>query len=194
MLGPIGSNLMNFLRLLTPYEVNRLTQRAQEKESIQSKIESSVDLSTSLDSSNVPYDNLNKDQSASNSEGAKILAFDHGEANQKAKTEIHAGPEQANLKVLLQNKKAKKSRLKKKVSGLDFIEEEEEEVVETVEITETEFLVSQKEKLKNSNLKMIGKEAITSYRKQASVDTSHEDTTDLSQSSTTGILVNKRQF
>lgn len=199
MLGPIGSNLMSFLRLLTPYEVERLTKKAAEKSEVHSKTDAGVDLSTSLDNSQIPYDGQSSAHKDQQETGAKIIPFGQEQIQKSAEVQSSSGTDevsdQQSLKILLKKKNNKKAKLKKKVVGLELFEEEDEEdVVKEPEITETEFIFSQKEKLKQSNLKMIGKEAINSYHKQASIDTGYEDTTDLSQSSSTGILVNKRQF
>ena len=197
MLGGIGSNILSFLRLLTPSQVQKLTVEALTRGSICPEEEVAVGM-------DFKHGEQNQEQLLrEKNKAAKILPFHQkSESYTKKKTAEELQQEAAHrfdgltlkqkeefiLKSLNIHKKKKKV-----VGGEDF--EDETEVVEVEEeLSSTAFLIQEKAKIRQSQLKLSEQTALKSYRTQAAVDTAHEDKEDLTQSSSSGILINKRQF
>ncbi|MFZ4712816.1 MAG: hypothetical protein ACOYL6_03835 [Bacteriovoracaceae bacterium] len=205
MLGAIGSNLMSLLRLLTPSEVSKLTDEAVDRIGINSSEGVSVGLE--LNHGSKQQQDSFKDQTHE----AKILPFNQvvdelplqqGALEQQAVAAASKVSTKDKEEFLLRSLHIKKKR--KKVSGgenfSDNYAEEEEEAAElkaksiVEEVSSTIFLLQEKAKIRTSQLKLMKQEAVKSYRTQAAIDTAHEDKEDLTQSSSSGILINKRQF
>ncbi len=203
MLGAIGSNLMSLLRLLTPHEVTTLTHEAEAKDRFNAQIGVSVglDLSDETKREDLFQDNLSKKET---SKEAKILPFNQehqlalGSQETQASTVVKKLTRKQKEELLLRSLNIKKKK-KRVVGGEDFDEDYDDEDRPKKrnpedDMSSTVFLISEKAKIKQSQMKLTEQEAIKSYRTQAAIDTSHEDKEDLTQSSSSGILVNKRQF
>lgn len=194
MSSTMGSSLLHLLRILTPFEVGRLTSALIEK---QNRAEPAVESVAE----NLVTETALQDSTVEVQGQAKILAFNETEATPISESTI--AQQEAVVSVEKHNqflaklgiKKKTKKLFKKVVGGEDFEDEEEENQKPKVEeVSTTVFLLQEKEKIKKSQLKLVGQNALKTYRTQAAIDTSHEDKEDLSQSSSSGILVNKRQF
>lgn len=188
MSSTMGSSLLNLLRILTPFEVERLTSQLgvrkvkrdlEEKLIAESVVEEAAPVS-------VPTEVVDDGH-------AKILAFNETAARDLAKEASVANVAHDKFLSKLGLKKQVKKTSRKVVGGEDFDDEDEAKPKEE-QVSTTIFLLQEKEKIKKSQLKLVGQDALKTYRTQAAIDTSHEDKEDLSQSSSSGILVNKRQF
>lgn len=191
MSATMGSSLLNLLRILTPFEVERLTSQL----GVRKVKRDSLDAEAKLIAESVVADSVvsSPEPEVVDEGQAKILAFN--ETATREVTEEAAVANVAHDKFLskLGLKKQIKKTSRKVVGGEDF-EDEDEIKPKEEQVSTTIFLLQEKEKIKKSQLKLVGQDALKTYRIQAAIDTSHEDKEDLSQSSSSGILVNKRQF
>jgi hypothetical protein len=199
MLGGIGSNILSFLRFLTPSQVHKLTVEALTRGSICPEEEVAVGM-------DFKHGEQNQEQLLrEKNKAAKILPFNQkseGYSKKKSAEELQQEAAQRFDGLTLKQKEEfilkslnihKKKKNKKVVGGEDFEEETEVEEIEE-ELSSTAFLIQEKAKIRQSQLKLSEQTALKSYRTQAAVDTAHEDKEDLTQSSSSGILINKRQF
>lgn len=208
MIGPVSNSLMHLLRILTPYEINRLTQEVESKR----KHDEELSLSTSIDldigkkelQTNISMQDMGLLDLTKGQSQAKILPFDNPELKEEKKEQkekqiqkqLRAEEENSFLDVLKIHPKKSKAKIRKKIANSDYYYEDEELPSEAEEdqVSTSIFLLEQREKIRKSNSRLSGKEAVNVYKKQASVDVKNESKDDLSESSATGILVNKRQF
>lgn len=183
------SGLLQLLRILTPYEVVRLTTDLQERKKRHEAPRAENLVSVAIQENTVT-ENIQDNQ-------AKILAFNEVVVTQEQQATQEAARAVQKEDKFLSKLGLKKKTRKPKVVGGDYEEDLDDDDVPKVkeeQISTTIFLLQEKEKIRKSHLKLVGQDALKNYRTQAAVDTTHEDKEDLSQSSSSGILVNKRQF
>jgi hypothetical protein len=199
MLGGIGSNILSYLRFLTPSQVHKLTVEALTRGSICPEEEVAVGM-------DFKHGEQNQEQLLrEKNKLAQILPFNQNtDGYSKKKSNEELQQEAANRfdsltlkqkeEFILKSLNIHKKKKKKKVVGGEDFEEEAESIEVEEELSSTAFLIQEKAKIRQSQLKLSEQTALKSYRTQAAIDTAHEDKEDLTQSSSSGILINKRQF
>lgn len=194
-MSAMGTNLLQLLRTLTPFEVGRLTSALDEKNKRQDAQNQFNAENTQVESA---LETKEPELVLEEQNGqAKILPFNEMAATETASNKIANIEKHDKFLAKLGLKKKVRKPAKKVVGGEDFEDENEDDensVPQEEQVSTTIFLLQEKEKIRKSQLKLVGQDALKTYRTQAAIDTSHEDKEDLSQSSSSGILVNKRQF
>lgn len=178
---------MNLMRILTPEEINDLTTTYYS--------EKRVSLTALLDENflGIKVEEESSEEADENEGKAKILPFNQKLENQEAvEEEILKGQYRVGKQVLL---------LFNKLYGIsadsfDGMKVDQVDVkIEKGKKGTSLFILDQKEKLDSSQRKLKTKEVMGTYAKVASVDiqTEKEHKDDMSWSSHSGLLVNKKQ-
>jgi hypothetical protein len=212
MLGPIGSNLMLILRVLTPSEIERYSDEQASGENPVALAAGAENLSTSQHQSGSTLTNGNKKQQNTLTEEDDELKAKIIPINEKVKKELKE-KEQQQEQTEKNNFTSPPEPLSGESSGLESIgvlsrsqmaEIEAKKLKQENDKKEstTVFILNQREKLKSSQNKLAEQAAILQYRKNASQefikhevsDEDFDEDNDSNASGSCGILVNKKHY
>lgn len=204
MLGPMGSSIISILRVLTPGEIDRYTED-------ESLIEESSSNITAIASGGESFEFQKFDSKGekSNEKESKNSQEDVHEAkiipiNSSVDLDDLAGSVEHEIKEKKKEKNKKVSTNSLEAIGIESsqtIQQKERDKIEK-ENSEKEstsvFILNQREKLKNSQSRLVEQAAILEYKKSAtqevSSSTKSEKRKDTSICGTTGILINKKHY
>jgi hypothetical protein len=208
MLGPIGSNLMTILRVLTPNEIHRYSEEeiGEAGIEIQAMAAGAEDFSTSQHESGSRSTKSPNKQTLNDVEEDEELKAKIIPINEKVKKELSLEVERIEK---LQAEKAysgKSSGLESigvlSSSQMNEIEAKRKRLEDDQKESTTVFILNQRAKLKSSQGKLAEQAAILQYRKNASQeiirhDKSQDELDDDSEPrsmDSCGILVNKKHY
>ena len=213
MLGPIGANLMSILKVLTPSEIDLYSEMEEEivaqpiavgAENIQYDEHSSSlaeeykrKLAQEQDEETIEDDEPEK---------AKIIPI-----NKKVEQELSENGEFFEQKQKLEISEDRKSFQTPDKNSLNAIgilskhqqreiEEEKQRQENSKKDSTSVFILDQREKLKKSRMRLVEQKAISQYKKNASAEImiqkedSEDEVEETRDSSSKGILVNKRHY
>jgi len=208
MLGPIGSNIMSIFRLLSPDEIDKYIE-SKEVQKIAGSMAASGEEMT-YEGHQEPEFAQPKEKKFSTDHQAEIIPIgkfkkdNHIEEEKKEAEEELPVEMKAEVKKLKpkSNASAPKSQLESigilSASSLRQIEQERLEKESKNKDSTTAFLIRERMKMRESKKRLIEQHAYKSYQMNAAQE--FYDTDDLldeeanNDSSTKGILVNKKQF
>lgn len=215
MLGPIGANLMSILKVLTPSEIDLYSET----------YEDSVAQHMAVGAENIQYDGHNSSsandykkklsrpgedttsEEEEDLEKAKIIPI-----NKKVEQELSKRDESFKQKLEIpQSIKASSSTDNNSLNAIGILSKNQQlEIEEKRRKQENEskdstsvFILNQREKLKQSRMKLVEQKAIMQYQKNASAeiltakdssDEDYDDDGEVRDNSSKGILVNKRHY
>lgn len=215
MLGPIGANLMSILKVLTPSEID-LYSEVNEEVVAQPMAVGAENIQYDEHSSSLAEEYKRKlahgqDEEATEDdepEKAKIIPI-----NKKVEQELSENGEFFEQKPKLEISKDKKNFSAPDKNSLNAIgilsknqqreiEEEKQRQENSKKDSTSVFILDQRERLKQSRMRLVEQKAISQYQKNASAEimipkeASEENVEDeeIRDSSSKGILVNKRHY
>lgn len=219
MLGPIGSNLMSILRVLTPSEIDMYSE---EEETIVQPMAVGAEQFSYEDSKTTLEEQYRHKLSEQSEEGAEQEDADPKKAkiipiNKKVEQQISEDgeffepktPEKLGIPNESRNLASPADNSLNAIGILSKdqiaqIEEDKRKKENSKKDSTSVFILNQRENLKQSRMKMVEQKAIAQYKKNASAeiflnkDVSVEDEIDedseMRESGSKGILVNKRHY
>lgn len=212
MADVLGAYLLDYLKLLTPREISRLTSdivalkemAEQEKEispvaktNVQSQLAQEQMSNSHTTQSNEEQEQADAEEYLNQYAQKKVVGqdFEHFEEpvedQQELSDQVRAGP---NLKVVSGGKGGDLSALGIASNAeLDAQAKEEEKRRRDSTPSTSMFILDQKEKLKKCQQTLKGKDAVKNYR-ETQQDPGIVDKDDLSKSNKSGILLDKKQY
>lgn len=214
MLGPIGADLMSILKVLTPSEID-LYSETEEEVVAQSMAVGAENINYDEHAPSAGRDYKNKGQHESDNaeddelEKAKIIPI-----NKKVEQELSENGEFFEEKQELKISKEKKILINSEKNSLNAIgilsknqqkeiEDERRKKENSKKDSTSVFILNQRNKLKQSQMKLIEQKAIRQYQQNASAEilavreiseNEIEEDQEIRDSSSKGILVNKRHY
>lgn len=214
MLGPIGSRVIDLLKVMTPSEIDRYITKKEAKVSSMPMAAGAEEfsLNSEIHSHLSSKNSTDQDEEASNSDdqqlehGAKIIPLDKNLSSMPEQIDdepYFINREDDEFDLLIKKNVESTNELEKmgilsarKIQEINKIKKDREKRSEQ---SSTSFLLSQREKLKNLRSKMVESDAIKNYVKSINFEstTSEIDIDNLEEETSVGnkgILINKKQY